>query len=276
MPDTTAAIHYHPNSNDPAFVLIDGDDSRVLAADYDTERTLVGARIRAIDHACRRLGWKVADTAAIVRQADGRGTIRVEPLSLRPGKAGPEPLYSPAENALRSGVARVTQRPEGVAGMSELTIAVDGQLVRSHVYGSLDSLDPWEDAAARGGVDDALASIAYLRTGPLIHQTGTPAWQCSADPVGAVGKAAEGTSDWTEQPTLVRITDSAATALNEAADKLGIPGDELATAWIRGAAASALRKYGRDIEPGLVAEGNRIVRWRHDGSAVIEPEEQQQ
>jgi hypothetical protein len=82
----------------------------------------------------------------------------------------------------------------------------------------------------------------------------------------------EPVADWRAHPTIVRVSDEAAADLNAMSTKLGIPADELATAWIQQAAISALYHYNHDTAPGFVAKGNRISRFLTDGSAIIEPE----
>jgi hypothetical protein len=86
---TSASIYYRNRHRDPDFVLINGD-SRPVDHQGDTDDGL--GVLTAVDAACRHLGWKVATGARIVRQADGRGTVRIEPVGKdTPGAAGDGP-----------------------------------------------------------------------------------------------------------------------------------------------------------------------------------------
>lgn len=250
---TTASVYYHQRTGWPDYVLIDGNEATV--PQFSTEGP--DAHRRVVDLACRKLGWKVMDRALIVRQADGRGTIRIEPVP-------------PAPEPLRHGVAYVTQQSlNDHTGVLETRVAVDGKIGKRLGLAALGALDPGEDRAAREAVDEALAEIGYVRSGPLtsdqIVNDGAARWSCTADPLAETGQV----DDWRDHPTLVRMDDTTAVALADLSGKLGIPADKLACAWIRREATAALYNYRRYTEPGFVAEGNKIDRWYDDGGCSI-------
>lgn len=266
---TTASVYYQ--ADDPAmpdFVLINGES---ITCNRHSDSDLTDDRIlREVDTACRKLGWKVMPGAPIVRQADGFGTVRIAPLAV----AVEQPKGATART-LRSGIAHVTQNgasPDRHQS-GRITVAVDGLVAYVDTFGILGSLDPAEDVAAREAVDAALASVDYVRTGPLVTSVDGQ-WACSADPVARLAGIPEGANpaDWRDHPTIVRINDTAANALNDLSAKLGIPGDELATAWILAAAADARWRYNYFTSSGWVAPGNRIARFLPDGTAMIERE----
>ncbi len=188
----TASIHYHPASSEPEFVLIDGVRSNILPGDYagtgsDTVRT--GARIAAIDHACRRIGWKVADAAAIVRQADGRGTIRIEPAD----PAGPNAYLVVGSTGIPQAVI-VGDKAEPVHTICSLTSALPGNATR-----------------AAQAVHVAFAAIGYSPVTPLPVTPGKHQMYAVADsdlPDMTAGLPAD-PAEWRDVPTMVRIDDIA-------------------------------------------------------------------
>lgn len=255
---TEATIHYNPRTGEPAIVLIDGDSADVPqmlgGVAYDPAYS---QRYLNVDMACRTLGWRIATAAPILRQSNNRGTVRVEPFSLRPGPPPPQP--APDQARVTS-----TETPNGV---TQLVITIDGITAIRETSGTIDDLDPASDRAAREAVDAALADIGYVRSGPLTRD-GEDTWGCVADRTGRSDQPA----DWRDHPTLVRISDRAAAALNELSAKLGIPGDQLASEWVCRAAAVARSNHERYTSPGCVVRGNRIARWLEDGTGVIVPE----
>lgn len=269
---TTASVYY-TSDGQASFILIDGDRAEVSGhyASEDCDRHGDDWQLHAVDGACRTLGWRTMPGATVIRQHDGRGTIRIEPVSPRPDPPRRVPLDP--QTTMRHGVVHVTQAPVVVHGAPrDLLVAVDGLTIVTDTAGTLDDLDPQSDRAARDRVDDALAEIGYLRNGPLVPAgDGTQSWTCTADPAdGRTSDVPPAARRWSDHPTLVRMDDTTAADLADLAAKLGIPADVLASAWIRRAAADAIRQYNHDTTPGWVAPGNRITRFLPDGSAVIE------
>jgi hypothetical protein len=265
---TTASIYYHPASNQPAFVLIDGNSEHIHQADYDAPPAAdpgVGARIRAIDHACRRLGWKVVDNAPIVRQADGRGTIRIEP--------SPELLAATrAVDASNKRIAAELSGPETVAYVdtneagTPQKVLVDGRTEPVHTPCSLSSSNPANADRAVTAVHVALAALGYHPTGPIVRR----AEGSATDHMRTMPVAAD--DDWRDVPTLVRIDDDAANDLNELATTLGIPGDVLASAWITAAARDARSRHARFADPNdyPIVDQSRIKGWMADGTPHLD------
>lgn len=267
---TTASVYYHPDSGYPEYILIDGERADVTHFDPDNDAVFLSA----VDRACRSLNWRIMSHAPIVRQADGRGTVRIEPVPADP---------------FRHGVAYVHQNSLGDGtGVTRISVAVDGKTSEGLALALLDSLDPGEDRAARDVVDGLLAGLNYVRSGPLVVNQNL-GWTCTADPLPATVRSepdADGftdgshsgdphesqdypTREWQDYPTLVRMDDTTAAALQDMSAKLNIPPDELACAWIRREAAGALLSYNRYTEPGYVMEGNKIGKWYDDGGCSI-------
>lgn len=261
---TTASIYYHNASSEPEFVLIDGDRANVRAEDYGSgpAAARTGARIAAIDHACRRLGWRVTDTAAIVRQADGRGTIRIEPL--------PE-LLAAADRAVDASNERTAAELSGpdttayvdatITGVPQ-TVSVDGRTEPVHTLCSLSSSNPANAERAVTAVHVALAALGYHSTGPIARR----AEGSAIDHMRKVPVASD--ADWRDVPTMVRIDDEAARDLNELAATLGIPGDILASAWITQAAQEARRRH--DQYTNYLVDHNRIKGWTANGTPHLD------
>lgn len=249
---TTASIYYHQRTGLPDYVLIDGEQSQVWIAE-----TVLNAspqlRRTAVDHACRILGWRIMANAPIVRQADGRGTVRVEPTAPAPDEA-----------PLRHGVAVVRQQASNdEADVFVVTVAVDGQVDTQVTTGILGGLDDAKDQLARETVDGLLASMAYARTGPLVAETGDT-WVCPADPADTGRSDGPPPADWRDNPALLRLDDETAAALHDLAAKLGIPADDLAGQWIRRSAGGALSNYESFTAPDSRIR-SRIIGWFHDG-----------
>lgn len=236
---TTASIYYSRHTEFPQYVLINGESATILDADYEGGPwpNLVGAKVRAIDHACRRLGWKVVDTATIVRQADGRATIRIEPLT--------------AATELRdTATAYITVNLVGVPE----AVSVDGKTEPVHTACTLLSVMAGNVEVARRATRNALAVLGYEAIGdPAMDGDGRWAVQVRPD-------------DWRDHPTMVRISDDAARALNEVAALLNTPGDTLATAWILRAAMDAKGRHARWTEEGFIEDPTRITGWAADGT----------
>lgn len=175
---TTASVYYNRHTGDPDYILIDGDRadvvpvSNVMGGDW---------KLRDVGAACRRLGWKVMGEAKIVRQADGRGTVVIEPLPVPSAVEHLDPVQ-----ALHTGTAYVTQEASAdEANMYVVVVAVDGRRETYTTSSVLGALDPAEDHHARVGVEESLTSMGYVRSGPLVQeQPGT--WCCTADPADKV------------------------------------------------------------------------------------------
>jgi hypothetical protein len=250
----TASIYYHPASSEPSFVLIDGEQADVLATDYGPAgRDLVGARIGAIDHACRRLGWKVVDAAPIVRQADGRATIRIEPL--------PE-LLAAADKAVDASDERAAGQLAaridiGRGGTVPVAVHVDGRTAPVHTLCGLTSSLPNNADRARQAVNVALATLGYHPTGAIEFVT---------DGTHMEATVLVASDEWRDVPTMVRIDDDTARALNDMSQRLGIPGDTLAVAWIRRAAADARSRVDWWTSEGYIEDPARITGWDANGT----------
>lgn len=250
---TTASIYYHPASSEPDFVVIDGESTHVFAADYTGARNIVGGRIRAVDFACRRLGWKVVEAAAIVRQTDGRATIRIEPVSPNPDDAGGGSI-----NIGDSGIP--------------ISVAVGDKAEPVHTMCSLTSALPGNATRAAQAVHVAFAVLEHSPVGPLPTTPGTHFVPVVADadlPDMTVGLPTN-TDDWRDVPTMVRIDDDTARLLNLTAERLGLPADVLAATYIRRGAHDAQERQAR--EQGNIADHSRITGWSADGTAHLKGE----
>lgn len=239
---TTASIYYRADDpRVPDFVLING---QMAAGNTATTDDPDGVRI-VVDAACRTLGWKAIDDAPIVRQADGRGTIRIEPLTADLEKA----------------TAYINVRRGG----QPWRVAVDGRVAAVTTKTSLTSKQP---SQAIDVVDGALTQLGYRRVSGLtveVQPDGDKGgiWACSAET--RPGR------EWRDEPTLVRISDDTARALTDMADRLGIPADRLADTWIAGKAADARSRYDRFMEPGYILDHGRIKGFLHDGTPRTDP-----
>lgn len=178
---TTASIYYNRHTGDPDYVLINGDRadvvpvSNVMGGDW---------KLRDVGAACRRLGWKVMGEAKIVRQADGRGTVVIEPLAPHSGP----PDFIPADpvQAMRTGTAYVSQAASpDEPDVYTVIVAVDGLRETYTTAADIGNLDPAVDVAARAKVDDTLTEMGYVRSGPLV-QDRPETWCCTADPAAQV------------------------------------------------------------------------------------------
>lgn len=242
---TTASVYYNHRTNEPDYLLIDGaradirfTSQGVMGGDY---------RLRAVDMACRALGWRIMPGAPIVRQADGRGVIRIEPHhSLRPGL--PDPL-----DALGTPRAFITIDNLGDAG----SVHVDGQ-------GAALNSDILRKRGMFPAVDEALDRLGYARVDTIRTTTKTGP-TCAVQPVDKTAYAAPLPDDG----TLIRMDEETARILTDMAEKLGIPADQLAGHWIRRSAQDALWRYERDNAPGYILDRTRIRGWLPDGSADL-------
>jgi hypothetical protein len=107
-------------------------------------------------------------------------------------------------------------------------------------------------AAARAAVDEAIRQLGHRRTGDLVSLG--DGWM----------QAAVAPADWSDHPTLVRMSDTTATALNRTAELLGIPADELAEAWILAGSAHATATHDRYLRD--LADHNWITGWTPHGT----------
>jgi len=252
---TTASVYYRDQGRTPDFVFIDGYHAKVT---IDPGDALPGYIVRAVDKACRTLGWRAMDGAPIVRQADGRGTIRIEPI-IKPGHDHPD---DGGDYATCPGCSLKATQKRGYgafAGHPNCEIHGD-ECAGDPTRQNADSDAPGE--AITWAVNEAHA-VAIRKTYPDANVKIMP----KTVPVAP-------DEDWRDHPTIVRVSDNAAAVLNDLSAKLGIPADELATDWILRSGMSAQRHYDHDTAPGWVGGGNRIARFLSDGSAIIEPEHQ--
>lgn len=167
----TASIHYRTTDpRSPHFILLDGVDAS-LDPQFGEETTMDSVR-RALAGmtAAGHTGWRPAgDNPRIVRQADGRGTIAVEPIPA----AAPEP-FAEATVYINTSPTDAPHR-----------IAVDGRTL------SFDSIYRLADGVADGRhlgvavIDRHLRSLGYLRTGPVTKDPQSSGsrgnlWTCTA------------------------------------------------------------------------------------------------
>lgn len=241
----TASVYYRTDHRTPDYVLINGDKADVTRFDGDD---LEGDayNLRAVDAACRTLGFKVMADAPIVRQADGRGTVRIEPVN--------------PPTALDYPTVYVNVDPTGVPHR----LAIDGQVARLDTEHRLSMPPEGRDGIAV--VDQALSNLGYRRTTPIAPAPDTDfpsgrVWTCAAQPFDTTIYR-----DWKDVPTVVRVANEAADALGEMADKLGIPTNILASEWIVRSASDARTRYAYFNEPGRLMEHMAITGYRSDGS----------
>lgn len=251
---TTASVYYNARTGEPDFVLIDGSRAEIWPGTAGLE-----TRDR-VDRACRRLGWKIMADAPIVRQADGRGTVRIEPVDDAAPIGGP--------------VAYVTC----MVGDSPTRVSIDGMSQPVVTLSSFTGPTGADRTNAVFSVDQAIRRLGYRRTGSIEPATASTGWQCTVTPdsIAAADKAARdldaqaGPADWRDHPTLMRMDDVTAGLLNELSEALGIPGDELAREWIRAAARDAQIRRRRFLSPGYLTDHTRIVGWLPDGSPRLD------
>lgn len=228
--------------------MIDGDSFNVRPDwDWDAPDT---DKI-AVAYACRALGWRPVPAAPIVRQADGRGAIKIEP------DVDAGPVEATAEEGIRSGATVFVSTDHNDI---PFRVGVDGRTA---------TVPPSQASLGNAGslavtlVDDALTSLGYRRTSPITFEGDTGGgtqrhWLCTAE-VRTI-------ADWRDAPTLVRMDSDTADILTRTAATLDIPADELASAWIRKAATDALDRHERWTAPGYLTDHSRIIGWEPDGT----------
>jgi hypothetical protein len=269
---TTASVYYD-NQGQADFVLIDGNQAHIHLDDDDG---LMGGEyiLRAVDRACRTLGWRVMQFAPIVRQFGGLGKVRVQPHT------GLDPLPAPAPY-LPDSVPAVDPGPIDITGTEEITsgatvyitvnmadwpirVSVDGRLGTVFTDAPMSGI---RHADAQKAIDKVLTRMGYQRTGaygPLPDPAGEATWGCTAE------VATVASPDWRDQPTLVRMDEATATLLTRTAALLDIPADHLASTWIRAAAGNALTNYDWFTDGRNFIGQARIKGWLHDGTPKTE------
>lgn len=321
----TASIYYR--NDDPFaldFLLLDGIDAPLIPQRGEDNLTTVTHALANLT-AAGRTGWQPTRDARIVRQADGRATITVEPAPAPLTLATVYINATPADNPYRIAVdgrtltfttgyrlaANVTDTQHlGVATIDRhlrdlgyvrtsdivkdtqangakgslwtctaradeqpiVTVHVDADHRPVLVMVGQRSIEIGEkvnagilthgqvhEQAARTTVDAALDAMGFARTDKLIYNEHLSVYRAPVQPV----------REWTDEPTVVRINDDAARNLADVASRLGIPTDVLASTWILSAAADAIRRQDRFLEPGYIVDHTRITGWIHDGSPTM-------
>lgn len=251
-----ASVYYNKRTGDPHFVVINGDRSDVI----DTGGVMGGEwKLRDVNEACRRLGWEVMGDAKIVRQADGRGTVAVEPV--RDDIPDQAKIGVTAEEEIRDGgLAHIVLSSGGVPRF----VHADGRTHKVNTLCQLTSPLVTNRERAVDAVDEALGKLGFRRTSAFEVSTTGPGLQYTCT-VGIDEHEPEA-DDWRDAVTLVRMDDNTADLLTRTASMLDIPADQLASTWISRAARSALLNYEWFTDDRNHVDQTKIAGWLHDGT----------